>query len=169
MLLRSATLLVLVALAAGCDSADPAPNMFEATFQEGDVQQTVTGAYGYTLLSRYTGLGTGDGFSVQMRTEPSPTGSFIWYELLDPEAVDGVTLHFGDAAVPEGTYQIEGQPWAGASFNLNGQRYFARSGTVTVDHQRGRLVGTFRLTDAYGVRSPSNVQVEGRFEVETGL
>lgn len=166
-MLRFSALLVLVAAASGCDSADPAPDTFEVTFQ-GDVEKAVAGTYGYMLLTRYTGLGTGDAFSIQLRTDPSPTGSFVWYELLDPDVVDGVTLHFDEAAVPEGTYEIQGRPWAGASFNVNGRRYFPRRGTVTVEQQRGRLLGTFQFADAYSPAEDGEwlyAQAEGRFDI----
>ncbi len=173
MLLRSAALLALTALAAGCDSADPAPDLFEATFQ-GDVQKTVTGVYGYTLLTRYIGLGSGDSFNIGLRTAPSASGEsgYLYIADFSPDSVDSVTMSFSEAAVPEGTYQIGGQPFVRASFNVNRQHYEVRSGTITVDQQRGRLVGAFQFTDAFVLAEGgglAHITVDGRFEVETGL
>ena len=166
MLLRSATFLLLVALAAGCDSVDPKPDMFEATFR-GDVQKAITGDYAYTLLSRYTGLGTGDGYAIQLRTRPSPSDSYQLYWTTS-DSTDVVDFGFSDGATPEGVYQIEGQPWCGAAFALNGQFYVVQAGTVTVNQRRGRLIGTFEFTGTYRSAEdggPSNIQVSGRFDI----
>ena len=169
MLLRSAVFFALVLLA-GCDSAGPdVPDAFDATFT-GSVQRTLSGAYGYTLLSRYSGIGTGDGYHIELRTEPSASGVSqygFWYS--DTETV--VSMGFSDPEAPSGTYEIGGRPFASAVVSVEGDLYIVQAGTVTVTQRRGRLTGTFRFTDTYHLTedgSLSRMQVEGEFDIAPG-
>lgn len=165
MTLRLTALLALTALA-GCDSAGPdSPDTFEAAFQ-GVSRQSVTGSYRYTRLSRYTGIGTGNSYAIYLQTADVEPWGYGFTPL--PDSVVSIYLYFDRAEAPSGTYQIEGQPWAGAGFWVDGRRYSVHAGTVTVTRERGRLVGTFQFTDTFHLAEnsdPSEVQVEGRFDI----
>lgn len=166
LLLRSAALLVFAALLARCDSAGPVvPDRFDATFT-GELQRTINGAYGYTQLSRYTGIGTGDGYDIELRTEPSAGVSQYGASYSDTETV--ISMGFSDPEAPSGTYRVGGDRFLGAAVWVDGQLYRVQSGTVTVQEQRGRLEGTFQFTRTYRLAEnggPSTLQVEGQFDI----
>lgn len=166
---RLVALLVLAPLIGACSLfRDEAPSAFEARFS-GGISTTLQSPHTYTRLFRYTGIGTGDGFAIVLRSMAlDPMASIPEWTV--PDSVVSIHLFFSRAEEPDGVYVIEGQPWAGGSFWAGGRWYVVHGGTVTVARQRGRLVGTFQFTDTYllgegPLGGPSDVRVEGRFDV----
>lgn len=167
--LAAAALVVLgVALGvAGCDGGEDArPDTFTLSLT-GDVQQTVTGAHGYTRLSRYSGIGTGNSYGIALRSAPVGPGSSPFYEWpAAPDSVVSVLLFFSGAEAPRGAFSVAGQPFASASFWMGGLMHIANAGTVTIEPGFGRLTGTFRLTDVYRLtEGPVELVVEGSFDI----
>lgn len=163
-------LFLLAAALAGCDALrDPAPDTFEVTLT-GERAETITGGFGYTRLSRYTGIGTGDSYGIALRTAPMDPSASPFYEWTVPDSVAKVHLFFDLAEVPSGTYTIEGQPWAGGSLWVGGRWYVAHAGRVTVGREGDRLVGSFRFDDLQWLAEEpaggvADLRAEGRFDI----
>ncbi len=162
--------LLLAVLIGGCDGyRSDMPDEFELTLT-GSQEATITGAHGYTWLSRYTGIGTSNSYGIALRTAPTSAMASPFYEVTVPDSVAKVTLFFSGAAVPEGEYNIEGVPWAGGSLRIDGRWYVAHAGSVTVARDGERLTGSFRFTDLYWLAEapdggPSGLRVDGRFDI----
>lgn len=164
-MLRVAAAVLLCLGVAGCDwGRDVRPDEFSFTVS-GELQRTVTGGHAYTLLTRYTGIGSGNSYGIMLRSAPlgSDASSYYWTV---PDSVAQLRFSFGQAMAPRGTYTVQGQPFVGASVWLDGDWYVAEAGTVDIEPGLGRLVGTFRLTDLYRLTvGPSDLVVEGTFDI----
>jgi hypothetical protein len=163
--LRVAAAVLLGLGVAGCDwGRDVRPDAFSFTVS-GELQRTVIGGHAYTVLTRYTGIGSGDSYGIVFRSAPLGSDASI-YDWTVPDSVAQIRLSFGRAEAPRGTYTVEEPPFVGASVWLDGDWYRAQAGTVAIEPGLGRLVGTFRLTDLYRLTvGPSDLVVEGTFDI----
>lgn len=169
-MLRVAAAVLLCLGVAGCDWGEEIrPDTFTLTIT-GDVQRTISGTHGYTRLTRYSGIGTGNSYGIALRSVPVDPGSSPFYEWPPPDSVRSLLLFFGEAAVPRGTYSTDGGRFFSARFWLDGELHVAHAGAVTFEPGFGRLAGTFHLADVYRVvegpeGGPVEIEVEGSFDI----